>query len=940
MLGNYKYCLIIVLALIAKINGFTQSPHSLTDTIQVNPNEVTNIAYGTQEKTRVTSAVSTIKGSELRKSFVPNLGNTLYGRIPGLMVVQQGNEPGNDSPGLFARGLSTFGDAGTAPIIIVDGVESSFEQMTPYEIESITLLKDASATAIFGSRGANGVLLVTTKRGYNGELKIDLSAQVGFQQATRMPEFLSSFEYAQLYNEGLKNDGAAPLYSDEELEKYRTQSDPYLYPDVNWYDQVLRNQVPISNYNLSFSGGDKSVKYFASLNKISNGGLYRKSGDISENSLNADYDRYNVRANVDIQLSKRISTSLDLGGAIEEKSTPFANTTVDMFNNLSILQPNAFPVYNMDGSYGGSSLYTNPLGDILESGFYTSSSRILQSAFRLHGDLGMITPGLRASAGLSYHSSFVSYSNKTREYERYALSEDDLGEVSYIRYGQNTQLEGDEDESDQWQNLTFQSFLNYDKRIGTYYELNAMVMYNYKHFTIIGPSAYYANEGSVFPYEHVGVGGRFTNTWNDKYIAEFSFGYYGSENFADGNRFGFFPAGSVGWIISNEGFFNRGKTFDFLKLRGSFGIVGNDNVGGERFMYEPSFPNSDGYFFGGSNTYHAGIVQRRPANPGFTWEREKKLNIGVEATIFDRFDITLDYFNQERDNILVPAYAELPAFLGLEYSYVNIGKVSNQGFEAALTFTSDQSKALAYFTSVNLWYAKNKIRYNAEKPQNEAYLYQSGRSINQPFLLEAIGFFEDEDDIETSPRQVFTEVQPGDIKYKDQNEDGIIDNSDFYPFGKSSVPEFNLGLHSGISYKGIYLSFLLQGVTGRSVYLDGSYYHAFQNDAQVSSIALGRWTPENKETATYPRLSASDNENNFQPSTFWQRDGSFIKLRSLEIGYHLPLRIIDKLGLNKVHVFVNGSNLFSIDHLEYSDPETLNGYPAMRTMSLGTSIQF
>lgn len=938
MAYQYKHILILIIALSSWSLSFTQSHHHPDSSKSFSDEEI-NIAFDTQSPENVTSAVSVVRGADLRKTFTPNLANSLYGRLSGLMVEQRGNEPGSDSPGLYVRGINSFGGAGTAPIIIVDGVESSMEQLVPYEIESITLLKDASATAVFGNRGANGALLVTTKRGTEGELSVDFTVQGGFQQATRLPEFLNSYEYANLFNEGLVNDGAEPAYSEGDLNKYQTGSDPYLYPDVDWYDQVLKSSAPIANYNLNFSGGDETVRYFTSLNALTNGGLYRNSGDLSENSLNANYEKYNVRTNVDIQLTQRISASLGLGGSVQEKSTPAANTTNDIFNMMSVLPPNAFPVYNPDGSYGGNSLYTNPLGDVLESGFFTSSGRTLQSTFRLDGELDQITPGLSISSAVSYHTSFVSYSNKTREYERYDISEDEMGQISYTRFGQNTQLEGDEDESDQWQNLTFQTFFNYQRDYDDF-SMDAMLMFHYKNFTIIGPSEYYPIEGSVFPYENMGVSGRYTSTLKEKYIGEISIGYHGSENFAKGNRFGIFPAVSLGWIVSREDFFTGGNAVDFLKLRGSFGIVGNENVGGERFMYEPTFRGSSGYYFGGSNTYDGGIVQGRSANPDFTWEKDQQINMGVEAIVFGHLNISMDYFNRKRTDILVPAYTEIPAFIGIEYPFLNVGKVRSSGLDAELEFNPNSSGDFGYFVRTNFWFAKNEIEYNAELPQREEYLYRSGQVVNQPFLLEALGFFSDKMDIESSPKQVFTEVQPGDIKYKDQNGDGVVDNADFYPIGKRSVPEFNLGLTSGFSYRGFYLDCMVQAVTGRSVYLDGNYYHAFQNDAKVSSIALGRWQPGSSGTATYPRLSASNNENNFQPSSFWQRNGSFLKLRSLELGYRFPDTISEKLKMELFEIFINGSNLFSLDHLTYSDPETLSGYPAMRTISLGANIQF
>ncbi len=933
MFYNYKHYSILVLALGAFFTGFAQTNETSVDSIPAEEEKI-NIAFGTQAEREVTSAISTVKGSELRKTFVPNLANTLYGHLAGLTVMQQGNEPGLDSPRLLSRGLNTFGGAGTRPLVIVDGVESTFEHLTPYEIESINLLKDASATAIYGSRGANGVLLVTTKRGTEGPLEVKVSAQVGFQESSDLPDFLGSYDYARLYNEGLINDGQLPLYSNEDLEHFRTGDSPYLYPNVDWYDEILEPRTLISNYNLSLNGGDENVKYFASLNALTNGGLIKRTEELSDNSLDVRYDRYNIRANVDIQLTEGISSSLLLGGVIGEKATPASNNAGSIFNTLSSLPPNAFPIYNPDGSYGGTSVYSNPLGDILESGFFTSSSRTLQSSYRVDAALDFITPGLSIAPVISYHTDFTSFSNKTRNYERFQYIEDEFGEPQYTKFGRTTQLEGSEGQSNQWQSMTFQTFLDYSKEIGAY-KLDAMLMFNYKNFTTDTSSDYYPSGGQVFPYEHVGMGGRFTNVFYNKFIAEFSFGYNGSDNFPPGNRYGFFPAGSLGWIVT-EG----GDELNFLKLRGSYGIVGNDNIGGERHMFEPNFPGQAGYYFGGSNGYRNGIARGRMFNPNFTWETDTKLNVGLETTFFNNFGLSLDYFQHERDDILVVAETEVPTFIGHEDPYLNAGTVHNRGLEAVLEFRSNEINEFQFFAKTNVSYSQNEIIYDSRVPAVEEYLYRTGQPINQPFVLESIGFFQSFDEIENSPDQVFGEVQPGDLKYKDQNNDGIIDESDNYPLGKSNVPELIVGLNSGFSFKGFYTDFLLQGVTGRSVNLGGRYYHAFQNNAQISEMALGRWRPDNAGDATYPRLSATNNENNFQPSTFWQRDGSFIKLRNLEVGYNLPTSISQKWGINDVHVYVNGTNLYSWDHLTYGDPESLSGYPPMRSLSLGTSLTF
>ncbi len=940
MFTKYKHYIILVLLLGVCFNTSAEINVSPGDSISEADKGVVNIAYGTQSVREVSSSVSAVSAGDLKRSFGTNIKNSLYGRLPGLTILQQGNEAGYDTPLMFSRGRNTFGGAGTAPLIVIDGVEGSLKQFNAHEIESITLLKDAASTAIYGNRGANGVLLVTTKRGEAGPLRINFNVETGLKQFTHLPQFLNSYDYARLYNEALENDGASLRYSQEELENYRMGSDPYLFPDVNWHDEILRDVAPVSNYNLNFSGGDNSLTYYVSLNALSSDGLYRRSSGQSDYTIDKNFNRYNLHSNVDIKLTNRITTSLDLGGVIEDKFTPAGDNTGSVFNMMSFIPPNAFPVTNPDGSWGGSLLYSNPLGDIMESGFYTSNSRHFRTRFQTRGDLDMIADGLSVTTTLSYITDFKSYSNKTRQYERYSFAwNDETEEYAYTTIGQNTQLVGDEGRSDQWRNLTFQTFLNYLYENDSY-KMDAMVMYNYKNYSVIGPTAYYTTDGSVFPYENAGIGGRFTNVINNRYVGEFSFAYNGTENFTSGNRFGFFPAVSLGWIVSGENFLRGADAVDFLKIRTSYGMTGNDNIGGERFMFEPNFPGGSGYYFGTGNVYRNGLIVGRPANPYLTWEKDRKFNFGLDASFLNRFDVTLEYFDQKRYDILVTAHAEVPAFLGQVTPQLNAGEVSNRGIEASVHYRSDQSRSFRYFAGANFWYSRNEILYNAEALQSENYLFRAGHPVGQPFMLEAVGFFESWEDIENSPQQVFAEVQPGDIKYKDQNGDGIIDALDFYPIGNSNIPKFNLGLNGGFSYGGFYLDFLLQGVTGRSVYLSGRDYHAFQGDAKVSAIALGRWTPENSGAATYPRLSASDNQNNYQYSSFWQHDGSFIKLRNMQLGYNLPQSITNRIRCSHANIFISGTNLFSLDYLDYSDPETISGYPPLRTFSLGASIEF
>ena len=922
---------ILLVSLLFGMNCSFAMAHTLrVDTLL--QNDINRVAYGIQPKWMTTGAVSSVKGNEL-KSFVPNIANMLNGQIPGLVVQQWGCELGADSPAMNARGVNTYG-SGTGLFIVIDGFQSTeayFQQLTPQEIESITLLKDASATAIYGSKGANGVLLITTKRGTSDKIKINFSIQSGFQQPLRLPEFLGAYDYATLYNEALVNDGKSPFYTPMDLEAYKTGNDPIFHPDVDWYGTILRKAAPITNYNFTASGSNEYFRYFVLLNVLDDRSLYRKAGNVSDFSKNGTYTRYNFRTNIDVKLSKRLQGAVTLGGTIEDKTNPgTSENTSGMFDLMSSIAPNAFPVYVSTGMYGGNSMYSNPLGDLMQTGYTSYNGRSLQAIFQLKGDLGFITPGLSVNGAVGFNTYFKSYSKKSRQYARYSVDRDNADEIIYTTYGQNTSLAGDESSSSQWRDYSLQASLNYNRTFNGLHNIDAIYLGSYNDYVVTGTD---------LSYKNIAMGGRVTYSYDKRYIGEFSFGYNGTENFPKGHRFGFFPAGSLGWILSNEAFLKGNPILNYLKLRASYGIVGNDNIGGIRYMFDQYY-DGYGYHLGNSNNVQDGLVQGKLANPDVTWEKEKKFNVGFEATLVNKIDVSFDYFIQKRSNILSQPYRTVPDYLGISRPDINIGKVGNKGLETSIRYNGIGKKDLTYFVETSLWYAKNKVVYNAEAIQENEYLYGTGRIVGQPFVLEAIGFFKDEDDILKSPTQTFTDVRPGDIKYKDQNKDGKIDSNDYYPIGYTSMPQITLGLHGGITFKGFDMDIFFQGAANRTVYCGGKYYHAFQNDAKVSSIALGRWTPETAETATYPRLSSENNLNNYQASSFWQKNGNFLKLRSLEIGYTLPFQLSRKINLEKVRIFANGTNLFSLDHMDgFTDPETMSGYPALRTISFGLSIQ-
>lgn len=907
----------------------------IIDTIaSENVNKLQTIAYGDQVGWSVTGSISSVKGEELRKSFTTNVANTLYGRIPGLTVRQTNGEPGNDAPTLNSRGISTFGK-GRDITFIIDGFPSTYElfqQLMPEEIESVSLLKDAVSTAIYGNKAANGVLLVKTRRGESGALAIKVKIRFGLQQATRLPDFLDSYNYAKLYNEARVNDFGvgSEIYSASDLNAYQNNTDKYKYPNVNWYDQMLRSLTPMSDYSITAKGGNNIVKYFVLLGLENNRGIYRGVEDVSDYTKDFSYNRYNFRTNVDIQLSKRLRSEFTLGGSVEDRSNPgrvrneiSGEYGSNIFNMMAKLPPNAFPIYHQNGQIGGNSIYYNPWAEITETGYYSTNRRAAQLSVKFIGDLGMITPGLEIAGAIGLNTIYKSYKVAKRDYARY--------DVNGSRFGEMVSLDINESPYNQWRNYVFHGFLTYDRQFGNHH-VDALLMTGYEEYSISSVD---------LPFKDIVSGGRLTYSFDKRYIGEVSFAYSGSDNFARGNRFGFFPAASLGWIVSNESFLKENRSINFLKLRGSYGLTGNKDNGSARFPHNQYYSGGN-YYLGESNTSTGYYLQGDFANKDATWEKDKKLNVGIDAVVFNNFDVKFDYFNQRRYEILALPYESLPAFLGFKRPALNVGKVKNQGLEAVVRYNANKSGALDWFAEAGVWFARNEIAYNGEASMRYSYQYLTGHRVDQPFMLESLGLFNSRDEISNSTsRQIFAEVQPGDIKYKNQNSDNIIDQDDFVPIGYTDLPEYTLSLHSGLKYKGFDLDILFQGVLNRSVYWGGSYFEAFQNDGKVSKIALGRWTDATKEDASYPRLSSVNNMNNYQKSSFWNKNGDFLKLRSLEIGYTIPKPMTKKIMVDEVRVYFNGTNLFSLDHMEgHVDPETLSGYPAMRTFSLGIDVRF
>ncbi|MDR2563657.1 MAG: SusC/RagA family TonB-linked outer membrane protein [Prevotellaceae bacterium] len=900
--------------------------------------DLIDVAYGKQERDLVTSSIWRVSGSDLRKTQAATLSNTFFGRIPGMTTIQTDGEPGYDEATLYLRGQHSF--RSNSFIILLDGFPiDGFNHIHSEEIESVTYLRDAASLAVYGMNGANGVLLISTKRGSSDgdRMKISLKARYGVQVPTYIPEFEGSYNYARLYNEALRNDGLPELYTTQDLEGYRNQTNPYYYPDVNWYDEILSKTSSIQDYTLSFSGGNRYANYFAMASLTSNNGLYANTD--GKNNSNISFDRINFRANVDINITRNLTALVGLGGRIEDRMFPSGRSTAQLWQDMATYAPNLYPVLTPAGRVTGTANYPdNPLGTVLHEGYGSRNSRDVQAFVTLKEKLGFITEGLSVFASFSVSSSYQNGYNKTKTYSYHEpiRTVSSLGSDSmyYAVRGADTDLTvstGNDAESNR---MNIHAGIEYERSFGKH-EFNSLLMFQQGTRSVLGDQSSYANRNLL---------GRLTYAHQRKYLAELSFSYYGTENYKQGHRFGFFPALSLGWVLSEEKFMAN-NFVNFLKLRASAGLLGSDK-GAERFAYNQYWgtASSQGYYFGSGVTYSGALVQLSLANPAFTWEKSMMYNLGIESRFLsNKVSFTADFFYENRYDILVNSVQTMPSFSGIAFSSMrNKGKTRNYGIEVSANYRDKQGE-LTYSAGAWISFARNKISESYETPKAEERRFTQGRPMGQRFGLEAIGFFRDNTDIENSPVHTFSNVRPGDLKYRDQNRDGFIDIHDEVNIARPSVPEISYALNLGIEYKGFDLEMLFDGNANRSIYLSGYMFWPFINNYNVSSwTAARRWTPETHATASAPRLSTIANENNYRSSDFWVRNLSLLRLRNIELGYNFTGQWLRKLKVDKMRLYLSALNLFKWSNLDAEvDPETLSaGYPVLKTYSFGITLDF
>ena len=937
---------------------------------------VTVVAYGTQKKASVIAAVTSINPEDLR---VPtsNLTSSIAGRVAGVISYQRSGEPGRDNAEFFIRGVSTFGYA-RSPLILIDGIETTstdLARLQPDDIASFSIMKDATATALYGARGANGVILVTTKEGKEGVVKINVRYEKSYSAPTKSLEIADPITYMILHNEALatRNPLGGRIYS---LEKILISQDPnrniMAYPTVNWFDELLEDYTLNSRFNFNVSGGGKVAKYYLAATVNSDNGNLKIDPQNNFNN-NINFKRISLRSNVNVNLTPTTEVALKFNGNFDDYIGPLDGGAA-VYQKAMQTNPVLYPrFYEPDqqfqnsthilfGNYGQFGDYLNPYADMIR-GYKDESYNNFLATVEVKQDLGFITEGLNAR--IMGNTSRYSFYNLERKYNPfyYTLGNYDFQSDQYtliaLNPNQGTEYLQYNEGNKVITNATyFEASLNYNTTIDDVHEVSGMIIG-------ISRELKYANAGNLqrsLPYRNLGVSGRFTYAYDEKYFSEFNFGYNGSERFAKSERFGFFPSFGFGWYVSNEDFMSSiSDVVTKLKLKSTYGLVGNDQIGSaeDRFFYISQVNLNDGSMgapFGNEfSNYINGVSIDRYANDQITWEKAKMLNLGLELGLFGKIDIQADYFTEYRSNILMDR-AQVPASMGLQSPIrANVGEASSKGFEVSLDYKDNVTNDLFVAVRANFSFATSKYEVFEELDYVNAGLpwrSRIGLNLSQPFGYIAERLFIDEADIANSPIQTFGDYMAGDIKYKDINNDGIIDINDEVPIGFPTTPEIIYGFGASTSYRKLDLSFFFQGSARSSFFIDAfntspfidTSGSAIGNNALLSAWANDHWSENDRNLyAAWPRLSDQLIDNNNRNSTWWLRDGSFLRLKSVEIGYSFNDKLAQKLGISTGRVYVSGTNLITFSKFKLWDIEMGGnglGYPIQKGANLGLNINF
>lgn len=919
--------------------------------------EVVAVGYGAQKKASVVGSISTATSEELKQMGTPNLSNALAGRVTGLVAIAGSGRPGGDDAEIYIRGVSTLNSANSKPLILVDGVERDYTQLDPEDIESFSVLKDASATAVYGVRGANGVLLITTKRGTLGKASINISYKTTLQQPTRLMNYLNSYESGLLRNEALANDGLPARWTDDELEHFRTHDLPYTYPDNDYLNDFLKKTTAMHNMNVSVRGGNNRLKYYISTNGLFQDGIYKQFSEAKYPS-NANFKRLNIRSNLDFEATKTTTVSLDLNSRVEAQQNVSVGdiSSNSVFSELNTAPPWFYAYRLPDGSYGGNatSNSSNLLALLNDQGYNRMLDNILEGTFRVNQKLDFITEGLSLRGMVSFNSYFqagtkVGYTPATFVYKVDGTYAPVTAEVApWIN-----KLDG----SGHSRRTNMEYSINYARTFREH-AVSGMLLYTQTQST----------SNANVPKGFLGYVGRATYGFQQKYLGEFNFGYNGSDQFDESHRYGFFPSMSLGWVASEEAFIKSNvPAISFLKIRGSYGEVGNDQIGTDRFLYLQTFNTNGSYFFGTDNSWGAqsALYEGTLGNTNVTWEVGKKSNIGMDMKLFkNKFFLNLDLFREMRVNIFT-ARKTRPLLLGVDLPNENIGKVENKGFEVE-TGMNNKIGDLGYHIRGMISVAKNTVIFQDEVAPRFEYLRRTGKPVGQNFGQTVLGYYVPDDfEHDTNgnlvlqangkpilkpemPQPTFGAVQLGDFKYWDRNDDKVIDSFDAGPIGHTRIPTVNASLSLGLDYKGFDFNMMWQGAGGNDKFLSG--YGVWEMVREVSryrEIHQSAWTLdryENNETILYPRLNSAQSANNHINNSYWLAKGDYLRLKNIELGYNIPKSKLNKIGISSLRIFASGTNVLTFDYIKVMDPESNSSdgtsYPQMTLWNMGFNIQF
>lgn len=925
--------------------------------------EVVMVAYGAQKKASVIGSISSVEADVL-KAPIGQLSTGLAGKLAGVVAVQHTGEPGSSAE-FWIRGVNTFG-ANSYPLILVDGVERSMDLVDTEDIASFSILKDATATALYGVRGANGIVIITTKRGSESKPKINIKVESGITAPTRLPEMASAeqfIDYLNTMQPGMIDDYSRSMYlASKEVRSQRvnpadgalpiTYAD--LYPNVDWMSELFKKYAPNCKVNISVAGGTKRVRYYAGGSYYFEDGIFNVPKHGRYNSQ-MNYQKFNFRTNIDINITKSTVLGMDLSTQYTKKNKPGSDIS-EIYNYALQISPIGFPVVFSDGTLSNPENGLNPYNLINNMGYAVASSVNAQTTVSLTQDFSdFLLDGLKAKIQVSWDAKTnTSYTNVIRPRIYFLRYNDDINDYEYALQGNsgtgyiNTSNSGVSGQTI----LNVEASVNYEHSFKSAHRVGAMFLWYLRQRTNINPGSYWY----TFPYKSLGIAGRATYSYRNRYFAEFNFGYNGSENFSPGHRFGFFPSGAVGWIVSNEKFWEPVRPYvSLLKFKGSIGKVGNDQIGGDRrFGYNTTMDTSGiaGFSWGLTGPgYVSGVTTGDIGNPGIVWEEALKRNVGVEVNFWDdRIKIQLDYFNDKRTGIFIERQS-LPSAVGMRKTqYTNIGEMKNSGIDLSAQFDYTFKNGFNISARGNFTFNRNKRLYDDKPSQVWPYQNTAGFANGQQRGLIAEGLFMSQEEIDAWPTQTFGAVQPGDIKYRDVNGDGQVDAYDVVPIGYTSIPEINYGFGLSLSWKGVDASVFFSGMAHVTRIIGGyNLYGGAASNVKVqgqifADVAEKSWSVTHSPDAEYPRFSTETAANNLRASTFWQKDMSFLRLKNAEIGYTFPKKWTSKIKMSTLRIYVQAVNLATFSHFKLWDPELEssygNVYPLTRNVSFGLNINF